>query len=118
MVAVLLWKFFYDASLIGVFNTVLGRVGLGPWQWLQNPGSAMPALVLEATSSHADLLAWHGRWSTLTDAGLHSRAGDLVDHPHRAVPGVPTAVPGHHRVRDYGEVMQEGLAKPSEQPSR
>jgi multiple sugar transport system permease protein len=49
VVAVLLWKFFYDASPSGVFNTVLGWVGLGPWQWLQNPGSAMPALVLEAT---------------------------------------------------------------------
>jgi multiple sugar transport system permease protein len=49
VVAVLLWKFFYDASPSGVFNTVLGWVGLGPWQWLQNSGSAMPALVLEAT---------------------------------------------------------------------
>ncbi|ANZ43251.1 ABC transporter permease [Lentzea guizhouensis] len=49
VVAVLLWKFFYDASPSGVFNTVLGWVGLGPWQWLQNPASAMPALVLEAT---------------------------------------------------------------------
>lgn len=49
VVAVLLWKFFYDASPSGVFNTVLGWVGLGPWQWLQDPGSAMPALVLEAT---------------------------------------------------------------------
>ncbi|WP_394619708.1 carbohydrate ABC transporter permease [Lentzea sp. JNUCC 0626] len=49
VVAVLLWKFFYDASPSGVFNTVLGWVGLGPWQWLQNPGSVMPALVLEAT---------------------------------------------------------------------
>ncbi|RDI21533.1 carbohydrate ABC transporter permease [Lentzea flaviverrucosa] len=49
VVAVLLWKFFYDAGPSGVFNTVLGWVGLGPWQWLQNPGSAMPALVLEAT---------------------------------------------------------------------
>jgi multiple sugar transport system permease protein len=49
VVAVLLWKFFYDANPSGVFNTVLGCVGLGPWQWLQNPGSAMPALVLEAT---------------------------------------------------------------------
>ncbi|HEX7303489.1 sugar ABC transporter permease [Lentzea sp.] len=49
VVAVLLWKFFYDASPSGVFNTVLGWAGLGPWQWLQDPGSAMPALVLEAT---------------------------------------------------------------------
>ncbi|GAA1576411.1 sugar ABC transporter permease [Kribbella sancticallisti] len=49
VVAVLLWKFFYDASPNGVFNTILGTVGLGPVSWLQDSGSAMPALVLEAT---------------------------------------------------------------------
>ena len=36
MVAVLLWKFFYDASPTGVFNTILGWVGLGPYPWLQD----------------------------------------------------------------------------------
>jgi multiple sugar transport system permease protein len=30
VVAVLLWRFFYDASPDGVFNTILGWVGLGP----------------------------------------------------------------------------------------
>jgi multiple sugar transport system permease protein len=49
VVAVLLWKFFYDASPTGVFNTILGWVGLGPVSWLQDSGSAMPSLVLEAT---------------------------------------------------------------------
>jgi multiple sugar transport system permease protein len=49
VVAVLLWKFFYDASPTGVFNTVLGWVHLGPYPWLQDSSSAMPALVLEAT---------------------------------------------------------------------
>jgi multiple sugar transport system permease protein len=49
VVAVLLWKFFFDASPNGVFNTILGAVGLGPLQWLQNADSAMPSLVLEAT---------------------------------------------------------------------
>ncbi|HET6298914.1 MAG TPA: sugar ABC transporter permease [Kribbella sp.] len=49
VVAVLLWKFFYDAGPTGVFNTILGTVGLGPVSWLQDSGSAMPALVLEAT---------------------------------------------------------------------
>ena len=28
--AILLWKVFYDASPTGVFNTILGWVGLGP----------------------------------------------------------------------------------------
>lgn len=49
VVAVLLWKFFYDASPTGVFNTILGWVGIGPQPWIQNAASAMPSLVLEAT---------------------------------------------------------------------
>ncbi|MFD7309741.1 carbohydrate ABC transporter permease [Promicromonospora sp. NPDC059942] len=49
VVAVLLWKFFYDASPSGVFNTIAGWVGLGPFPWLQDASSAMPSLVLEAT---------------------------------------------------------------------
>jgi multiple sugar transport system permease protein len=49
VVSVLLWKFFYDASSTGVFNTVAGWVGLGPYPWLQSASSAMPSLVLEAT---------------------------------------------------------------------
>ena len=48
-VAVLLWKIFYDAEDTGVFNTVLGWVGLGPVPWLESASTAMPALVLEAT---------------------------------------------------------------------
>jgi multiple sugar transport system permease protein len=53
VVAVLLWKTFYDASSSGVFNTVLGWVGLGPYPWLQSQGWAMPSLVLESTWANA-----------------------------------------------------------------
>ena len=53
VVAVLLWKTFYDASATGVFNTILGWVGLGPYPWLQSAGSAMPSLVLESTWANA-----------------------------------------------------------------
>src|SRR4051812_31425126 len=49
VVAVLLWKFFYDGAADGVFNTILGLVGLGPYAWLSSPSLAMPSLVLEAT---------------------------------------------------------------------
>ena len=49
VVAVLLWKFFYDASPTGVFNTLLGSVGLGPVPWLQDASTAMVSLVIEAT---------------------------------------------------------------------
>ena len=49
VVAVLLWKFFYDGSAEGVFNTILRWVGLGPYTWLSSPSLAMPSLVIEAT---------------------------------------------------------------------
>ena len=45
----LLWRFFYDASPHGVFNTILGWVGLGPLPWLQDAATAMPSIVIEAT---------------------------------------------------------------------
>ncbi|WP_232663082.1 carbohydrate ABC transporter permease [Pseudonocardia sp. TRM90224] len=49
VVAVLMWKFFYDARPEGVFNTMLAWVGIGPFSWLQSAATAMPSLVLEAT---------------------------------------------------------------------
>ncbi|MGI5236631.1 carbohydrate ABC transporter permease [Dactylosporangium sp. CA-139066] len=49
VVAVLLWKFFYDGAADGVFNTILSYVGLGPYTWLSSPSMAMPSLVVEAT---------------------------------------------------------------------
>ena len=53
VVAVLLWKTFYDASSNGVFNTMLGWAGIGPQQWIQSPTQAMPSLVLESTWANA-----------------------------------------------------------------
>jgi multiple sugar transport system permease protein len=49
VVAVLLWRTFFDAGPNGLFNTILGWVGLPPMLWLQNAGSAMPSIVMEAT---------------------------------------------------------------------
>src|ERR1700712_5313466 len=49
VVAVLLWKFFYDARPDGVFNTILGWVGIPPQPWIQDATQAMPSLVVEAT---------------------------------------------------------------------
>jgi multiple sugar transport system permease protein len=53
VVAVLLWKTFYDASSTGAFNTILGWVHLGPYPWLQSQQWAMPSLVLESTWANA-----------------------------------------------------------------
>jgi len=53
VVAVLLWKFFYDAGPSGVFNTMLHWVGIGPQPWIQSENQAMPSLVLESTWANA-----------------------------------------------------------------
>jgi multiple sugar transport system permease protein len=53
VVAVLLWKTFYDASSTGAFNTILGWMHLGPYPWLQSSRWAMPSLVLESTWANA-----------------------------------------------------------------
>lgn len=49
VVSVLLWRVFYDASPNGVFNVILGYLGIPPQPWLQSPTQAMPSLVIEAT---------------------------------------------------------------------
>lgn len=73
VVAVLLWKFFYDGSPNGVFNTILGWVGLGPYPWLQDATTAMPSLVLAAT--------WAGAGGTIIIylAALTSVPPELYD---------------------------------------
>jgi multiple sugar transport system permease protein len=48
VVAILLWKWFYDPGH-GLFNEVLGLVGLGPFPWLESPRTAMLSLVLQST---------------------------------------------------------------------
>jgi multiple sugar transport system permease protein len=53
VVAVLLWKTFYNGDATGVFNTIVGWVGLGPYPWLQSQSTAMPSLVLESTWANA-----------------------------------------------------------------
>ncbi|MFC8597153.1 carbohydrate ABC transporter permease [Isoptericola sp. NPDC057191] len=49
VVSVLLWKQFYDPSGTGLFNTVLGWMGVPPVGWLQDPGLAMPSMVVQST---------------------------------------------------------------------
>lgn len=73
VVAVLLWKFFYDGSDTGVFNTILRWVHLGPYPWLQNRSTAMPSLVAEATWANA------GGTVIIYLAALTSIAPELYD---------------------------------------
>ncbi len=73
VVSVLLWKLFYDGSSTGVFNTILGWVGIGPQPWIQSAASAMPSLVLQAT--------WAGAGATIIIylAALSSVPPELYD---------------------------------------
>jgi multiple sugar transport system permease protein len=49
VVSVLLWKQFYEPGPDGVFNTILGGVGVAPLPWLQDGNSAMLSIVIQAT---------------------------------------------------------------------
>ncbi|SEM68066.1 carbohydrate ABC transporter permease [Nonomuraea pusilla] len=47
VVAILLWRVFYDPSPEGALNALLRQVGLGPYSWLNSTSLAMPAVVME-----------------------------------------------------------------------
>lgn len=49
VVSILLWQVFYDPSTRGLFNSILGTVGIDPLPWLQSPSTAMLSIVLVAT---------------------------------------------------------------------
>lgn len=53
VVSILLWKVFYDSSHQGLFNSILGLVGIPAQPWLDSPATAMPSIVLEATWASA-----------------------------------------------------------------
>ena len=73
VVAILLWKFFYDASPTGVFNTMLSWIHVAPQPWIENAAQAMPSIVLEAT--------WAAAGSTVIIylAALTGVSADLYD---------------------------------------
>ena len=48
VVSILLWKVFYDPSSEGLFNQILGAVGIGPLPWLNDAHLALPSLVIES----------------------------------------------------------------------
>jgi multiple sugar transport system permease protein len=73
VVAVLLWKVFYNPRPTGVFNSILDWVGLGPVPWLQSAATVMPSLVVEATWAAA------GGTIIIYLAALHSVPPELYD---------------------------------------
>lgn len=73
VVSVLLWRVFYDAGPNGVFNQILGWVGIPPQPWIQSAATAMPSLVLEATWAAA------GGTIIIYLAALTSVAPELYD---------------------------------------
>ena len=92
VVAVLLWKTFYDGGSVGVFNTIFGWVHLGPYPWLQSQQTAMPSLVLESTWANAGgtviiyLAALTGVNSELYEAAAVDGAGILRKVWHVTLP--------------------------------
>ncbi len=96
VVAVLLWKFFYDTAPTGVFNTMLHWVGVGPQPWIQSGRWAMPSLVLESTWANAGvtviiyLAALTGVNSELYEAASTDGAGLWKKIWHLTLPQMRT----------------------------
>lgn len=57
VVVVLIWQFFYNPGAAGMFNTILGSVGLGPFPWLNSSAMVIPSIVLAS--------AWAGAGSAM-----------------------------------------------------
>ena len=72
VVSVLLWRYFYDPGN-GLFNTILGGVGLPPSQWVQGSGTAMISLVLLSTWANM------GGATLMYLAALQGIPGDLYE---------------------------------------
>lgn len=70
---ILLWKTFYSPSPTGIFNTILGWIGIGAQPWLNSGVMAMPAIVFEATWASA------GATAIIYVASLGTIRGDLYE---------------------------------------
>lgn len=81
VVAIMLWRFFYDPSTQGLFNRVLAGVGIPAQPWLNSEAMAMPAIVLQVTWATAGgtviiyLAALTGVRTELYEAAELDRAG-------------------------------------------
>jgi multiple sugar transport system permease protein len=71
--SILLWRVFYDAGDNGLFNTIFGWVGLGPYPWIQSADTSMISIVLLATWSNA------GSTVVIYLAALASVRGELYE---------------------------------------
>ncbi len=49
LASVFIWQWFFDPDPTGFLNEVLGWVGIGPQEWISDPGQAMGSLVGVAT---------------------------------------------------------------------
>jgi multiple sugar transport system permease protein len=72
VVSVLLWRYFYDPGN-GLFNTILGGVGLPTSQWTQSSSTAMISLVLVSTWANM------GGATLMYLAALQGIPGDLYE---------------------------------------
>jgi ABC-type sugar transport system permease subunit len=48
LIIMFLWKGFYDPSPAGILNRIVSVIGLGPFEWLQDPGLAMFCIIIPA----------------------------------------------------------------------
>ncbi len=71
--AAMVWQWLYHPDQFGLLNTLIGKVGLPPQQWLLDPVQAMPAMIAVAVWGSL------GRDIVILLAGLQSIAPDYYE---------------------------------------
>ena len=49
IVTAIMWKIFFQPDANGFLNMIFGKIGLGPFQWLQNPSMTIPLINVTCT---------------------------------------------------------------------
>ncbi len=71
--AAMVWQWLYHPDQFGLLNTLIGKIGLPPQQWLLDPVQAMPAMIAVAVWGSL------GRDIVILLAGLQSIAPDYYE---------------------------------------
>lgn len=45
----IVWRYMFEPSRVGLFNAILGRLGIGTVRWLMDPTTALPSLAIMGT---------------------------------------------------------------------
>ncbi len=89
-----IWSYFFTPGNNGVLNILLGKIGLGPFDWLNNPAWTIPLIIVTMTwkAAGSTALIYMARISSISpelyEAATIDGAGILQRVRHITLPGI------------------------------